>query len=208
MRAHASTLFEGSGKMTNVQSSWRDAAVLLIDHQVGTMSWVKSIPLDDMRRNARMLASAAKILNLPTVLTSSMEDHAQGPLMSELEAILPDEFRNRIKRAGIVNAMDDPAFAAAVNETGRKVMIVAGVTNDVCTVFPVLTLLDQGYEVLVVADAGGSPGAMADKLALGRMERAGALLVGTNQLLAGLAGDWSTPEGGKLVAVVADSLGA
>lgn len=194
--------------MVRFTTAWRDAAVLLIDHQVGTMSWVKSIPLDEMSRNARMLAKAAKILKLPTVLTSSMEDHPQGPLMSELEAILPDEFRNRIKRAGIVNAMDEPAFAAAVTGTGRKVMIVAGVTNDVCTVFPVLTLLDQGYEVLVVADAGGSPGAMADKLALDRMERAGALLVGTNQLIAGLAGDWSTPEGQQLVTVVAESLGA
>lgn len=194
--------------MTDTTSSWRNAALLLIDHQVGTMSWVKSIAIEEMQQNALMLAKAAKIMKLPTVLTSSMEDHAQGPLMSELEAILPDEFRTRVQRAGIVNAMNDPAFAAAVKNTGRKTLIVAGVTNDVCTVFPVLTLLDQGYEVVVVADAGGSPGAMADKLALDRMERAGALLVGTNQLFAGLAGDWSTPEGTQLVAVVADSLPA
>mgnify|MGYP001265826697 CR=1 FL=1 len=192
--------------MTTQTTSWRDAAVLLIDHQVGTMSWVKSIPVEEMRRNALMLAKTAKIMKLPTVLTSSMEDHAQGPLMSELEDVIPDAFRSRIQRAGIVNAMDDTNFAAAVEKTGRKTLIVAGVTNDVCTVFPVLTLLDQGYEVIVAADAGGSPGKMADDLALRRMEQAGATILGTNQLLAGLAGDWATPEGTQIVTVLAAAL--
>lgn len=194
--------------MTKESTSWRNAAVLLIDHQVGTMSWVKSISVEEMKRNALMVAKTAKILKLPVVLTSSMEDHAQGPLMSELEEVLPEEFRSRIMRAGIVNAMNDDKFAAAVKATGRKALIVAGVTNDVCTVFPTLTLLEQGYEVLVIADAGGSPGKTADDLALSRMERAGATLLGTNQLLAGLAGDWSTPEGSQIVTVIGASLQA
>lgn len=192
--------------MVNNLKSWRNAAVLLIDHQVGTMGWVQSIPFEDMKRNAVMLAKTAKILKLPVVLTSSMEDHAQGPLLNELSEILPDEFRARVMRTGIVNAMDDDKFAAAVEATGRKTLIVAGVTNDVCTVYPVLTLLEQGYEVLVVADAGGSPRKAADDLALDRMQRAGATLLGTNQLLAGLAKDWSTPEGTQIVAVIGQSL--
>lgn len=193
--------------MPRTDSEWRKAAMLLIDHQVGTMSWVKSIPPEDMKRNALMLARTAKVLGMPVVLTSSMEDHAQGPLMGELEEVLPDEFRARILRAGIVNAMDDENFAAAVTAAGRRKLIVAGVTNDVCTVHPTLTLLDQGYEVMVVADAGGSPSKMADDLALNRMERAGATLVGTNQLLANLAGDWSTPEGSQIVTIVSAGLG-
>lgn len=65
--------------------SWRRAAVLLIDHQVGTMSWVKSIAIDEMKRNALLLAKTAKILDMPVVLTTSMEDHPQGPLMPEFE---------------------------------------------------------------------------------------------------------------------------
>ncbi|NGX95347.1 MAG: isochorismatase family protein [Candidatus Afipia apatlaquensis] len=194
--------------MAGKEKLWREAAVLLIDHQVGTMSWVKSIPLEEMKRNAVMLAKTAKILKLPVVLTSSMEDHAQGPLMPELEEALPQEFGARIKRAGIVNAMSDTNFAAAVEATGRKMLIVAGVTNDVCTVFPTLTLLERGCEVIVVADAGGSPGKAADELALSRMERAGATLLGTNQLLAGLAGDWSTPEGMQIVTVLGAALQA
>jgi nicotinamidase-related amidase len=185
-----------------------DAAMLLIDHQVGTMGWVKSIPFEEMKRNALMLAQTARILKLPVVLTSSMEEYAQGPLLKELEPILPSEFANRIKRLGIVNAMDDKNFAAAVHATGRKKLIIAGVTNDVCTVYPALSLVRDGFEVQVVADAGGSPSVMADDIALRRMERSGVTLTSTNQLIAELAGNWTTPEGGQLIQVIATALQA
>src|SRR5699024_556633 len=102
-------------------------------------------------------------------------------------------------RLGIVNAMSDAKFAAAVKDSGRQKIIIAGVTNDVCTVFPTLTLLDQSYAVQVIADAGGSPSKMADDMALRRMEAAGATLSGTNQTVAELAGDWSTPAGTRIV---------
>ena len=186
----------------------KNAAMLLIDHQVGTMGWVKSIAFEEMKRNALMLAKAAKILELPVVLTSSMEEYAQGPLLPELETILPDEFAARIKRVGIVNAMDDENFAAAVKATGRKKLIIAGVTNDVCTVYPALSLVQDGYDVQVVADAGGSPTKMADDIAVRRMERSGVTITSTISLIAELAGNWTTPEGGQLVQVVMTALQA
>jgi len=194
--------------MTYEKFSADNAALLLIDHQIGTMGWVKSIPFEEMKRNALMLAQAARILKLPVVLTSSMEEYAQGPLLSELESILPSEFAARIKRSGIVNAMDDENFAAAVKSTGRKKLIIGGVTNDVCTVYPALSLVHDGFEVQVVADAGGSPSKMADDIALRRMERGGVTLTSTNQLIAELAGNWTTPEGGQLVQVLMGALQA
>jgi nicotinamidase-related amidase len=194
--------------MTYEKFNADNAALLLIDHQVGTMGWVKSIPFDEMKRNALMLAQTARILKLPVVLTSSMEEYAQGPLLAELESILPAEFAGRVKRLGIVNAMDDENFAAAVKATGRKKLIIAGVTNDVCTVYPALSLVRDGFEIQVVADAGGSPSKMADDIALRRMERGGVTLTSTNQLIAELAGSWATPEGGQLVQVLMGALQA
>jgi nicotinamidase-related amidase len=192
--------------MNNDMFNAQNAALLLIDHQVGTMSWVKSTSFEEMKRNALMLAKTAKILNLPTVLTSSMEEYAQGPLLSELEEILPEQFAARIKRFGIVNAMNDENFAAAVAATGRKKIIIAGVTNDVCTVYPALSLVKAGFEVQVVADAGGSPTKMADDISLRRMENAGVVLTTTNQLISELAGSWVTPEGGQLVQLIIEAL--
>lgn len=181
-----------------------NSTLLLIDHQVGTMGWVGSISFDEMKKHALMLAKTAAATGIPTVLTSSMEDQAQGPLLSELKDILPTEFENRILRAGIVNAMTDPNFAKAVEATGRKKIIVAGVTNDVCTVYPVITLIEQGYEVQVVADAGGSPSKFADEMAIIRMREAGAVITSTNQLIAELAQDWSTENGAKLLGVIVE----
>ncbi|WP_329249996.1 hypothetical protein OG417_04210 [Actinoallomurus sp. NBC_01490] len=63
-----------------------------------------------------------------------MEDHAQGPLLPEFAAIAPREYEGRIRRVGAVDAMDDPAFAAAVKATGHRNLIIAGVTIGVCTV--------------------------------------------------------------------------
>ncbi|MET3177442.1 UNVERIFIED_ORG: nicotinamidase-related amidase [Variovorax guangxiensis] len=186
--------------------SGANAALLLIDHQIGTMGWARSLPFEELKRNTLMLAKSAAILGIPTVLTSSMEEHAQGPLLPELEAILPAQFAARIRRLGIVNAMEDENFAAAVRATGRSKLIIAGVTNDVCTVYPALSLVRDGFEVQVVADAGASPTRFADDIALRRMEKNGITLTSTNQLIAELAGSWATPEGGRLVQVLMEAL--
>ncbi|EPX9786215.1 isochorismatase family protein [Pseudomonas aeruginosa] len=183
-----------------------NSVMLLIDHQIGTMGWAKSLPFEELKRNALMLAKAAAILRMPTVLTSSMEEHAQGPLLPELQEILPKEFAARVKRLGIVNSMDDESFASAVRSFGRKNIIIAGVTNDVCTVYPALSLVLEGYSVQVVADAGASPTKFADDMALRRMEKNGVTLTGTNQLIAELAGSWATPEGGQLAQILQNAL--
>jgi len=182
-----------------------NAAMLLIDHQVGTMGWAKSMPFEELKRNTLMLAKSAAILNMPVLLTSSLEEHTQGPLLEEMRSILPAAFEKRIKRMGIVNAMDDDNFAAAVRATGKSKLIIAGVTNDVCTVYPALTLAAEGFDVQVVADAGASPTKMADDIALRRMENNGITLTTTNQLIAELAGSWTTPQGEKLIQVLMES---
>jgi nicotinamidase-related amidase len=182
--------------------SSQNAALLLIDHQVGTMSWVRSAPLEEIKRNTVVLAKAARALNLPVILTTSMEEQVQGPLMPEVQAILPEAFAVRIKRLGVVDAMDDENFAAAVRNTGRQNLMMAGITTDVCVVYPAMTAVQQGYSVQVVVDACGSPSKIADDIALRRMEKAGVTLTSTNQMIAELARKWTTLEGGKLIEIL------
>ncbi|MGA4844056.1 isochorismatase family protein [Streptomyces sp. G45] len=185
-----------------------ETAVLLIDHQDGTMSWVGSIDRAVMKANALALAKAARALGMPLVLTSSLEDQAQGPLADEFGEVAPEEYAARVRRTGVVNAMDDPAFAAAVAATGRRNLIVAGVTNDVCTVYPTLSALDEGHAVYVVADAGGSTTRTADDVALRLMERAGAVITSTNMILTGLARNWTSPAGQALIPIVGELIPA
>jgi nicotinamidase-related amidase len=176
----------------------QNAAMLLIDHQVGTIGWTHSHNVDDVKNNALNLAKIATAVDMPLVLTSSMEDNIQGPLVAELEEIAPKAFASRIKRTGIVNAMHDENFSNAVKATGRKKVVVAGITTEVCVVFPVLQLLDEGYEVQVVTDASASFTKIGDEAALRRMEQAGAVITSTAQIISELAIDWTTPRGQAL----------
>ena len=179
-----------------------NAAMLLIDHQVGTMGWTHSHDLNLVKQNALKLARIAKAVRMPAVLTSSMEDQVQGPLLPELQEVLPEAFAARIKRPGIVNAMHHEGFNKAVKATGRKKLIVAGITTEICVTFPVLQMLEEGYEVQVSADASASWSKYGDDLALRRMEKAGATITTVDQIIAELAIDWTSPNGQKLMAVL------
>lgn len=175
------------------------AALVLIDHQDGTMKLIKTTDVDDVRRFTLALAKAAKILEMPVVLTSSQEDQLQGPIMSDLAEILPEAYEARVKRAGIVNAWTDPNFKRAIEATGRKELIVAGVTTDVCLVYAAIDMVDSGYEVQAVLDASGSPYEISEQTSRLRMEKAGVVLTATNTVIAELAQDWSTSSGKKLI---------
>ena len=122
--------------------------------------------------------------------------------MPELREIVPEAFAARIKRAGIVNAWADPNFKQTVAATNRTHLIMAGVTTDVCLVFPAISACLEGYKVQAVLDASGSPFDLSEDMARRRMERAGVVLTATNTLIAELAQDWSRPEGGQLVQVL------
>ncbi|WP_415326860.1 isochorismatase family protein [Chryseobacterium sp. MMS23-Vi53] len=179
-----------------------NAAILLIDHQVGTMAWTHSHDINLVKQNAIKLAKIAKALNLPVILTSSMEDQVQGPLIPELQEILPEAYEARIKRPGIVNAMHHQGFNEAVKALGRKKLFVAGVTTEICVTFPVLQMLDEGYEVQVSADASASYTQYGDNLALERMRQAGAIITTVDQIISELAIDWTSPNGQKLVGIL------
>jgi len=115
---------------------------------------------------------------------------------------LPEAYERRIKRPGIVNAMHHEGFNSAVKALGRKKLIVAGITTEICVLFPVLQMLDEGYEVQVSADASASYTKYGDDIALRRMEKAGAIISTHDQLISELAVDWTTPIGQKLSGIL------
>lgn len=176
-----------------------NSAIVLIDHQVGTLEFVYTMSSDESLRNAVMLAKAARAYGMPVVLTTSQEDHIQGPTAPALQQVLPEAYNNRVKRAGIVNAWADPNFSAAVRATGRKKLIMAAVTTDICLVFPAISAVQEGFDVLAVLDASGSSYEVQETLARQRMEHAAVVLTTTNTVIAELVQDWSTPQGSELI---------
>lgn len=175
------------------------SALLLIDHQVGTMQLVKNLPLERVKRFSLALAKMAVILKLPVLLTSSEEDRIQGPLLPELAQILPEAYERRVKRAGIVDAWSDPNFKSAVQGLGRKQLIMAGITTDVCLIYPAINAVRDGFQVQAVMDASGSPFDLSEELSRQRMHDAGVVLTTANTLIAELVQDWSSAAGRALL---------
>ncbi|MES0824825.1 isochorismatase family protein [Ruegeria sp. SCP11] len=192
--------------MTSKKVTPDNAAIILIDHQVGTMNWAKSVDRELIEANTRALARTATALGMPLVLTSSMEDNMQGPLMPALEEIAPDAFAARIKRPGVVNCWDDGAFADACRNTGRKHFIMAGITTDVCLAPPAISAADEGFAVTAVVDASGSPTALTDEMAFRKMERGGVELTTTSALLAELAVNWAGETGQKIMQILGEEI--
>ena len=166
------------------------------------MAWTHSHDINLVKKNALRLARIAQAVGMPVVLTASMEDQVQGPLAPELKQILPEAFAQNINRPGIVNAMHHEGFNKALKVTGRKKLIVAGVTTEICLTFPVLQMLEEGYEVQVSADASASWSKLGNDLALRRMENAGAVITTVDQIISELAIDWTSPNGKKLESIL------
>lgn len=188
--------------MTNQYFTAENSALLLIDHQVGTMQLIKNIDKELAAKQSIALAKMAKILGMPVVITSSQEENAQGPILPEIAEILPKAYETRVKRPGVVNAWAYKEFHDAVVATGRKNLIMAGVTTDVCLIFPAIDAATEGFAVQAVMDASGSPSDLSEEFSRQRMHDAGVVLTATNTLMAEIAQDWSTPTGQQLIGLL------
>jgi len=152
-----------------------DVALLMVDHQAGLLSLVRDFSPDDFRNNVLALADIAKFFDIPTILTTSFEDGPNGPIVPELKAMFPDA--PYFARPGQINAWDNDDFVKAVKATGRKQLLVAGVVTEVCVSFPVLSALEEGFDVFVVTDASGTFNRTTRDAAWDRMSQAGAQLM-------------------------------
>jgi len=58
----------------------KNAALLLIDHQVGLFTGVRDIPVAELKHNVVALAKAAKVLGVPTIVTATSPE-MWGPVI-------------------------------------------------------------------------------------------------------------------------------
>ncbi len=151
-----------------------DVALLMVDHQAGLLSLARDFSPDDFKNNVLALADIAKFFDIPTILTTSFED---GPMAhgAGTQGGLPERALHR--PAGQINAWDNQDFVDAIKATGKKQLLIAGVVTEVCVAFPVLSALEEGYEVFVVTDASGTFNQTTRDAAWDRMSQAGAQLM-------------------------------
>jgi nicotinamidase-related amidase len=174
--------------------------VMLVDHQTGTVNWVKSQPKDQVIGATRALARMAVEYGLPLTLTTTMEDMV-GSTIDDLQKLAPDAYAKRHKRGGQLSCWDDPALTAGVKALKRKQIILAGLTTDICAFWAAYDAVKQGYQVMLVADACGSLTPMADQLTFDRLRDMGVTVCGINQAQTELVNNFGTPEGQKAMKI-------
>src|SRR5881628_1564249 len=149
---------EGANSMTNQTRLYepltsQNVALVLIDHQVGLMTGVRDISTGELKHNVVGLAKAAKVHNLPIIVTTTARDSMWGPTFPELvEALSGVESIDRSS----VNAFDDERVASAIAATGRQKLIFAGISLEVCAAFPAITAIGKGLDAYVAVDASGT----------------------------------------------------
>ncbi|MFD4633487.1 hydrolase [Streptomyces sp. NPDC058284] len=168
-----------------------NCAVLFVDHQPQMFFATGSGDRTAIINSTVGLAKAAKVFDVPVVLSTVAAESFSGPILPQLAAVFPDQ--EAIDRTSM-NAWEDAAFVEAVKATGRPKLVVAGLWTEVCVVLPTLSALSQGYEVYVVTDASGGVSPQAHEHAVQRMVQAGAVPVTWVQVLLELQRDWARTE--------------
>ena len=168
-----------------------NAALVLVDHQVGLMTGVRDISTGELKHNVVGLAKAAKLHELPIIVTTTARDSMWGPTFPELVEALPGI--EIIDRA-TVNAFDDARVSRAIEATGRKKLIFAGVSLEICAAFPAITAVGKGLDAYVAVDACGTFSETKREVGLLRMLQAGVIVSDYSTLMVEILKDNARPE--------------
>lgn len=158
----------------------------MIDHQVGLMQFLSSIDPLQLKNNILGHAKTAKAFDVPVFMSTSWPQGRNGPTTPELKAPFPEV--DVIDRP-IVNVWNDPASKAAVEATGRKLLVISGLATEVCAASPALSALRESYEVYVVIDACADCNPLFTEVTTQRLATADAVTTTWISVLAELAGN-------------------
>src|SRR2546430_10356527 len=146
-----------------------ESVLILIDHQPFQFANLHSHEPTMVVNNVIALAKTAKVFNVPTILTTVLEERG-GKLIKGLQDVFPDQ--KPIDRT-FINTWEDSRVVSAVKKTGRKKLIMAALWSEICLAMPAIQAAGEGYEVYAVTDASGGVTAEAHDMAVRRMAQAG-----------------------------------
>lgn len=183
-----------------------NSTMIFIDHQPQMAFGVASIDRQLLMNNTVGLAKAAKVFNVPTILTTVETKAFSGYMWPQLLEVFPDQ--TPIERTSM-NSWEDAKFVAEVERIGRKKLVIAALWTEVCLTFPAIQAMEAGYEVYAVADASGGTSQVAHDISMQRIIQAGGVPVTWQQVLLEYQRDWAHKETyDAVMAIVKEHSGA
>ena len=168
-----------------------NCTVVFIDHQPQMTFGVTSIDRQTLFNNTIGLAKAAKVFNVPVILTTVETESFSGAMWPQLTSLFPGQ---KLFERTSMNAWEDKPFVAEVERLGRKKLVIAALWTEVCLAFPAIQAMQAGYEVYAVEDASGGTSEAAHRCAMQRIVQAGAVPVTWQQVLLEYQRDWARRE--------------
>jgi nicotinamidase-related amidase len=159
--------------MTRTHISADDSAIVLIDYALGFANLFRSHSVDQNSNAAMAVAKIAQVYGVPLVVTNGPDESGSGPLYPPLAEVLGDH--PTVIRYGAFDGFDEEPFTKAIEATGRRRLVLAGLMTEGCVLHTALTAVGQGYEVFVVVDACAGETEETHQVALQRMIQAGVI---------------------------------
>jgi nicotinamidase-related amidase len=180
-----------------------NSVVMFIDFQTGIMPGVKTIDPVVLRNNVVALSKVALLYDLPVILTTTGSKGQNGPIMLELTAMFPDH--HAIDRTHI-DAMGDPRILDAIRKTGRRKLIISGISTDVSLAFAAISAVRSGYNAYAVLDTSGTWSQQIEMGAVARMVQAGVIPTNWAAVTAELQSDWTRETRAEVASIFEESM--
>ena len=165
-----------------------NCVVAIIDLQPQMLFGVSSFDRQSIINNNLVLAKAAKVFDVPVVLSTVETKSFSGNIWPQIQAVFPQQ--EPIERSSM-NSWDDPKFVAAIERTGRKKIVLSGLWTETCVALPTIQAIHDNYEVYVVEDCCGDVSQLAHENAMKRVIQAGAKPVTALSVMLEWQRDWA-----------------
>jgi nicotinamidase-related amidase len=168
-----------------------NCVVTLIDLQPQMLFGVSNFDRQSVINNNLVLAKAAKVFGVPVVLSTVETKSFSGNMWPQIQAVFPNQ--EPIERSSM-NSWDDKNFVAAIERSGRKKIVLAGLWTETCVALPTIQATHDSYEVYVVEDCCGDVSRLSHHNAMKRVVQAGAKPVTALSVMLEWQRDWALRE--------------
>jgi nicotinamidase-related amidase len=175
-----------------------NAVLIYVDYVTGLDNLITTIEGRPYRNNIAAFAKFSPLFGMPTALLGE-ENQYYGTFLPEVRQLLESGGKTfpRTTPSGYT-----PDLAKWLKETGRKKVVIGGISIDNCTLHTTLDLLRDGYNVYVVVDVSGTNSQVAENAAIARLTAAGAVPVSWLNMLTELGADFAGPHGEGMMGII------
>jgi nicotinamidase-related amidase len=168
-----------------------NCVVAIIDLQPQMLFGVANFDRQAIINNNVALLKAAKVFDVPVVLSTVETKSFSGNMWPQIQAIFPNQ--SPIERSSM-NSWDDANFVAAIERSGKKKIVLSGLWTETCVALPTIQAIHDGYEIYVVEDCCGDVSQLSHDNAMKRVIQAGAKPVTALSVMLEWQRDWALKD--------------